>query len=181
MAYKVWILDLSEDEHINYEWIISDMLTKTGAYELDIKYKLSVSSAKDYDFIVILNPKIDLNSISIIEKIAYNLMTLNPRLSIFQFVPYVAKDSKMFKYSPSELSLVALSGALSYTGKTPTTSASELYPHPPTNLLNTPMTAMAISSTLSMHVLSGAYKGQYSIHPVINDWIYMTYFIVNYK
>ena len=40
---------------------------------------------------------------------------------------------------------------------------------------------MAVSSTLSMHILSGSHCGQYNIHPVINDWIYMTYFIMNYK
>ena len=181
MVNKVCIIDLSKDRTINHESIIFDMLSKTGVYEVEIKHRFSIADANDFDFIVFLNPRIDIKSISLIEKISYNMMTLNPRLSVFQFVPFVIKDSNMFKYSPSELSLIALSGALSFTGRTPTTSSDALYPHPPTNLLNSPMTAMAVSSTLSMHILSGSHCGQYNIHPVINDWIYMTYFIMNYK
>lgn len=157
------------------------MLQKSNVFDVDIKYRLSVSYACEYDFIVILNPRVSPAIAELLEAVSCNLLRHNPRLCIFQIVPFIASSGSTFRHEPSDLALVALSGALSLTGKTAASPAGDSWPHPPTNLLNTPMTAMAIASELNMKLLAKQPAGGYALHCMVADWVYLTYFPLTYK
>ena len=106
-------------------------------------------------------------------------MTQNPRITVFQFIPFQL-NSMQFKYAPSALILQAFSGTLSFTGKTKVSKGQVAYPHPPTNLLNTPLLGMSIASELNLHILSKE-RPKYKLHSILNDFIYTTYFPVTYR
>jgi hypothetical protein len=174
MVYKVLILDTSWESPITKDSVIIQMLAKSDLFEVTLKYRFSISMALEYSHIVFLNPRSDSKTIQMIESCAEKCLTYNPHLSILQIVPFVPKPS-VLKYTPSSLAQLSLSGWMKFFGKTPSISKTHLLPHPPTNLLNSAMVGLVVSSEITLGILSGK-QGGYKLRSTLDDFIYLTYF-----
>ena len=181
MGVRILLIDTSWKTPLSEDSIVYEVIRNTHGLLLDVRYRFKLAMVMEYDYLVFLNPRCDKETVRLLETVAENSMKYNPRLSVFQFVPFVQNNEMKLQYQPSDLSLLALSGALSFTGKTEKDPKGFSVPHPPTNLLNSAMTAMAISSTINMHILSQPPKPEYKLRCIIDDWIYMTYFPVTYQ
>ncbi|CAI2382850.1 unnamed protein product [Moneuplotes crassus] len=176
--YRVCIIDTSPVNPVRADSVLIEIV-QSEAFEIDLKYRFSLAYSMDYDFIVWINPRSDSHTIRLIHSVSMNIMKLNPRVSVFQFIPFNLGPSK-FKYSPSGLMLHALSGTLGFTGKTHAAKGEVGYPHPPTNLLQTSILGIAIANELNLHLMGNS-EPKYKLHSLLDDFIYSTYFPVTYR